>query len=70
MHPPTQAAAIQALGFIAERTRRSQDHDIVALTICELVLPFTLQPQSVDILPPGALVPAQVLGINDILLSL
>ena len=40
-----QAAAVQALGFIAERSQPSQDNDLVALTICELLLPFTLEPQ-------------------------
>ena len=40
-----QAAAVQALGFIAERTQPSHDDDLIALTICELLLPFTLEPQ-------------------------
>jgi hypothetical protein len=51
------AAGVQALGFIGERA--AAQGGAVAGRICELLLPFTLEEQLVDALPPGAISPAQ-----------
>ena len=56
------AAAVQALGFIAERAVGPAGDEGIARRICEVLVPLTVEEQLVDVLPPGAVSPAQAVN--------
>ena len=56
------AAAVQALGFIAERAVGPEGDAGIARRICEVLVSLTVEEQLVDVLPPGAVSPAQAVN--------